>query len=88
MGLTALRRHWRERQRLADQAADQAFLPEDSSKATETPLPEEFPGRSALLAAGYTTLESLRGLSEADLITIRGIRPRLVKQILQALESR
>ena len=84
MGLTALRLHWRERQGLADQSS----LPENSSKATETPLPEDFPGRGALLVAGYTTLESLRGLSEADLIAIKGIGPKLTKQILQALESR
>jgi predicted flap endonuclease-1-like 5' DNA nuclease len=83
MGLTALRRHRHERQGLADQAP----LSEDSSNATETPLPEDFPGRGALLAAGYTTLESLRGLSEADLIAIKGIGPKLAKQILQALEA-
>ncbi len=52
-----------------------------------TPLSENFPGRAALLAAGYTTLESLRGLSEADLIAIKGIGPKLARQILQALES-
>jgi NAD-dependent DNA ligase len=50
-------------------------------------LPPGFPGASALLAAGYTTLESLRGLSEAELIAIKGIGPKLAKQILQALEA-
>ncbi|ALJ90055.1 helix-hairpin-helix domain-containing protein [Thermus aquaticus] len=58
-----------------------------AAPAPATPLPPGFPGASALLAAGYTTLESLRGLSEADLIAIRGIGPRLAKQILQALEA-
>jgi hypothetical protein len=52
-----------------------------------TPLPEDFPGRGALLAAGYTTLESLRGLNEAALIAIKGVGPKLAKRILQALES-
>jgi predicted flap endonuclease-1-like 5' DNA nuclease len=55
--------------------------------APATPLPPGFPGASALVAAGYTTLESLRGLSEADLIAIKGVGPKLAKQILQALGS-
>jgi predicted flap endonuclease-1-like 5' DNA nuclease len=73
MGLTALRRHRRSTPPNAQESA--------------TPLPEDFPGRGALLAAGYTTLESLRGLSEGDLIAIKGIGPKLAQQILQALES-
>jgi predicted flap endonuclease-1-like 5' DNA nuclease len=60
---------------------------QDQQPAPATPLPPGFPGRNALLAAGYTTLESLRGLSLADLIAIKGIGPKLAKQILQALES-
>jgi predicted flap endonuclease-1-like 5' DNA nuclease len=58
-----------------------------SVQESATPLPEDFPGRGALLAAGYATLESLRDLSEADLIAIKGIGPKLAQQILQALES-
>jgi len=73
MGLGTLRRHYR------------SALPNIQESAT--PLPDDFPGRNALLAAGYATLESLRGLSEADLIAIKGIGPKLAKQILQALES-
>jgi len=73
MGLGTLRRH------------RSSALP--NAQESATPLPEDFPGRGALLAAGYTTLESLRGLSAADLITIRGIGPKLAQQILQALES-
>jgi hypothetical protein len=73
MGLGTLRRHHRPATSVPQEGA--------------TPLPEDFPGRGALLGAGYTTLESLRGLTEADLIAIRGIRPKLAKQILQALGS-
>jgi len=73
MGLGTLRRHRRS-------------TPPNAPE-TSTPLPEDFPGRSALLAAGYATLESLRGLSEADLVAIKGIGPKLAQQILQALES-
>jgi predicted flap endonuclease-1-like 5' DNA nuclease len=61
--------------------------PAASTPASGTPLPPGFPGRNALLAAGYTTLESLRGFSLADLIAIRGIGPKLAQQILQALEA-
>jgi predicted flap endonuclease-1-like 5' DNA nuclease len=67
--------------------AGQAGGAPDQQPAPATPLPPGFPGASALLAAGYTTLESLRGLNEADLVAIKGIGPKLAKQILQALES-
>jgi len=79
MGLTALRRHWRERQELADQAP----LPEDSSKATETPLPEDFPARTKLEAAGLTTLEAVR----ANLSNLRklGLTKREIEQVEAAL---
>ncbi len=58
------------------------------TQESATPLPENFPGRGALLAAGYATLESLRHLGEADLIAIKGVGPKLAKQILRALEAR
>jgi hypothetical protein len=79
MGLTALRRHWRERQGLADQAP----LPEDSSKATETPLPEDFPARAKLEAAGITTLEAVR----ANLGNLRklGLTKREAEQVGAAI---
>jgi hypothetical protein len=74
MGLGTLRRH-------------RGSAPPNAQESA-TPLPENFPGRSALLAAGYTTLESLRGLGEADFIAIKGIGPKLAQQILQALEAK
>ena len=69
--------------RQAEETLDQ----QPAIPAPATPLPPGFPGVSALLAAGYTTLESLRGLSEADLVAIKGIGPKLARQILQALEA-
>ena len=69
--------------RQAEETRDQ----QPAIPAPATPLPPGFPGASALLAAGYTTLESLRGLSEADLVAIKGIGPKLARQILQALEA-
>jgi predicted flap endonuclease-1-like 5' DNA nuclease len=71
---------------LARQAGETQYQ-QPATPAPATPLPPGFPGASALLAAGYTTLESLRGLSEADLIAIKGIGPKLAKQILQVLGS-
>jgi predicted flap endonuclease-1-like 5' DNA nuclease len=73
MGLGTLRRHRRSTPPNAQESA--------------TPIPEDFPGRGALLAAGYATLEDLRSLSEADLIAIRGIGPKLAQQILEALQA-
>lgn len=80
MGLTALRRYWRERQGLA---TDQTPLPKDSSTATEAPLPEGFPARAKLEAAGLTTLEAVR----ANLGNLRklGLTKREAEQVEAAL---
>jgi len=42
--------------------------------------------RNALVKAGYSSLESLRELSEADLAEIKGIGPKAVAEIKQLLE--
>ena len=73
MGLGTLRRHYSRYAR-----------PES---AGGTPLPEDFPGRAALQAAGYTTLEALRGLTQEELAAIKGIGPKLAQRILAALGS-
>lgn len=50
------------------------------------PLPDDFPGRAALVAAGLTTLGAVREAGER-LGAIRGIGPRTLAAIAQALEG-
>ena len=48
-----------------------------------TPLPADFPGRAALVKAGYETEESLLALTFPELIQIKGIGERTARDILQ-----
>lgn len=43
------------------------------------------PARRALLAAGYTRLEQLATLSEADLKRLHGVGPKAIEQLRRAL---
>jgi hypothetical protein len=43
------------------------------------------PAQRALAAAGYTNLEQLTQISEADLGRLHGIGPKAIKQLRQAL---
>ncbi len=53
-------------------------------------LPAELvqPARRALLGAGYTRLEQLNGVSEAQLRKLHGIGPKAIRQLRQALAAR
>ncbi|MEK8127317.1 DNA-binding protein [Paenibacillus filicis] len=56
----------------------------------ETDLPDELsqPARRALLGAGYSRLEQLAGLKEADILRLHGMGPKGIKQLRQALAAR
>lgn len=71
MGLTAMRR-WRHGTNGGDEA-------------TPTPLPDDFPGRTLLVGAGYTTVEAVRAASDEELLAIRGVGRKLLEQIRHAL---
>lgn len=49
------------------------------------PIPDDFPGRRALAAAGVSTFAELRGLD--DVTQIKGIGPKLAERIGDELES-
>ena len=77
-------------------AAGYARWPEDAvvegtgsgdtdGKAEGTPLPDEFPGREHLVAAGYGTVEAVRGI--ADLDALPGIGQATEAKILEVLEG-
>jgi hypothetical protein len=50
-----------------------------------TPLPDDFPARDLLMAYGLDTLELLRGMSEDDLVKLKGIGPAKARAIAHAL---
>jgi hypothetical protein len=60
-------------------------LEELTAPDTSTPLPDGFPAKKVLEAAGLTTLETLRAKSEADLIALDGIGATTAAKIYEAL---
>lgn len=48
-------------------------------------LPEDFPGRAALVAAGLGTTEAVRAKSREELITLKGIGEKTADEIAAAL---
>ena len=53
-------------------------------KVAADPLPEDFPGYRALVAAGVETFAQLRALG--DVTRIKGIGPKLAKRIVDEME--
>jgi DNA-directed RNA polymerase alpha subunit len=53
-------------------------------------LPSELPrpARRALAAAGYTRLEQLTSVSDADLHQLHGVGPKALEQLRRALAAR
>jgi hypothetical protein len=50
-------------------------------------LPEDLPGRTALLRAGYTSEASVKPLSQEDLTALRGVGEATAKRIVSALRT-
>lgn len=46
------------------------------------------PARRALFAAGYTQLDQLTGITEADLLKLHGVGPKAVRLLRSALAER
>ena len=87
MGYFAIRRM---RERL--QGAGAPELPREGAPTPEgpaegKPLPEGFPARNLLLAHGYTTLEAVRDAPDDALLGIKGIGPKLLAEIRDALRQ-
>lgn len=59
------------------------------SSAAHSPatLADEFPGKTALAEAGYSTLESIKGLTETELTGIKGIGTKTAVAILEILNE-
>ena len=56
----------------------------------ESDLPVELaePARRALVGAGYTRLQQLTELSEAEVKQLHGVGPKALDQLRRALEAR
>jgi hypothetical protein len=56
---------------------------------TDNPFPREIgnPARSALVAAGYTRLEELDGVSEKYLLGLHGVGPKAIRGLKSALAA-
>jgi Helix-hairpin-helix domain len=69
----------------ATQIIAQVDLEIAARAADKTALPDDFPARDILLAAGYTTLESLANHAAIDFEKITGITTEIAAQIITAL---
>jgi len=81
MGIGTLRRHY------PTAAAELQGAPTPPEATAATPLPEEFPFRDKLEAAGYHSLEELRAASEEELVA-RGLTRRQAVRVFEALQER
>ena len=57
---------------------------------SNTGLPSELsrPARRALIGAGYTRLEQLAGVREAEVLPLHGMGPKALDQLRSALAAR
>ncbi|MFK7694483.1 helix-hairpin-helix domain-containing protein [Paenibacillus sp. HJGM_3] len=60
------------------------------NQAIESDLPEKLskPAQQALANAGYSRLEQLAALKEADLLQLHGLGPKTIRQLRQALADK
>jgi hypothetical protein len=56
------------------------------ASTVESDLPDDFPGRKELIAAGITELSVAKSKSRDELIAIRGIGEKTADEILAAVE--
>jgi len=80
MGIGTLRRHY------PTAAAELQGAPTPPEATATTPLPEEFPFRDKLEAAGYRSLEELRAASEEELVG-RGLTRRQAARVIEVLQE-
>ncbi len=59
-----------------------------SEPASDLPAGLASPARRALVAAGYTRLEQLTKVSEAELLALHGMGPKALDQLRRALAAR
>ena len=59
-----------------------------AQQESDLPIGLSAPARRALAGAGYSRLEQLSRVSEADIKRLHGIGPNGIKQLRDALEAR
>lgn len=65
-----------------EEADELAGLTDKPGNPAGTPLPDSFPGRRYLLEAGLSTYEALAGLTQDDLVALKGIGEATAEAIL------
>jgi len=60
----------------------------DDARESDFPAKLASPARRALAGAGFTRLEQLSRVSEADLQRLHGMGPRAIGQLREALAAR
>ncbi len=65
------------------------MTPNDTSQpASDLPAGVATPARRALVAAGYTRLEQLTKVREAEVLALHGMGPKALDQLRRALAAR
>lgn len=61
---------------------------EDYSPESDLPTNIGRPATRALVGAGYTRLEQLAGVTEAELLRLHGVGPKAIRLLREALAAR
>ena len=61
---------------------------EPYKQQSDLPAKIPMPAQRALQGAGYTRLEQLAGITEADLAKLHGVGPKAIRMLREALEAR
>ena len=62
--------------------------PEPDKQQSDLPAKIPMPAQRALQGAGYTQLEQLSEVTEADLAKLHGVGPKAIRTLREALETR
>lgn len=62
--------------------------PQNSESDNDLPATLGKPAQRALSGAGYTRLDQLTAVSEADVLKLHGMGPKALEQLRQALAAR
>lgn len=73
----------KETKKLSEKAAERAAA---NASTEPTELPEDFPSRDKLVAAGLTTTQAVSAKSDDELVALEGIGEASVKKIRAALK--
>lgn len=62
------------------------YVPSEPEQVVDSDIPEDFPGRDALIAAGHLTLESVAAIDFAE-TKVKGVGTATAEKIAEALAA-